>query len=58
VVSFYRDGRLVERDEIVAINGESILDNDGGPEAMQQVRALNSYNSCILPSFNSKSMSN
>ncbi|XP_063681149.1 multiple PDZ domain protein-like [Bolinopsis microptera] len=32
-----RDGRLVERDEIAAINGESILDNEGGPEAFQQV---------------------
>ena len=39
VTIFGRDGRLVERDEIVAINGESILDNGGGPEAMQQVSA-------------------
>ena len=39
ITIFGRDGRLVERDEIVAINGESILDNGGGPEAMQQVSA-------------------
>ena len=31
---------MVERDEIVAINGDSILDNEGGPEAFQQVKII------------------